>query len=120
MSGGVIRQMHMAHDSVDDEEFQEVIEQAKEEMQPLTRQTLVEIGKRKKRKKAREERDTRLSAQETLFPTGQLYTVLLADPPWMYDFSLDSGDNIENHYRTMDVEEIKGLDVPSLCYSDSV
>ena len=56
-------------------------------MQPLTQKALVDIGRRKRRKEARDERDTKLSAQETFFPTGQLYTVLLADPPWEYNFS---------------------------------
>ena len=53
VSGGVIRQIRQAHDSVDDEEFQEAVEQAKEDMQPLTRKTLVDIGKRKRREEAR-------------------------------------------------------------------
>ena len=77
-----LRDIRRAHEGIEDEEFEEIVEQAKEEMQPLTRKALADIGKQKQGKAAREERDTKLSAQETLFPTSQLYTVLLDDPPW--------------------------------------
>ena len=49
-----LRNIRQAHDSVDDEEFQEIIEQAKDEAQPLTRQALVEVGRRKRREEMRE------------------------------------------------------------------
>jgi len=45
-------------------------------------------------------------------PEGK-YEVILADPPWKYDFSKDSTDSIECHYPTMILEEIKNLKVPS-------
>jgi len=45
-------------------------------------------------------------------PEGK-YEVILADPPWKYDFSKDSTDSIECHYPTMTLEEIKNLEVPS-------
>jgi len=45
-------------------------------------------------------------------PEGK-YEVILADPPWKYDFSKDSTDSIEYHYPTMILEEIKNLKVPS-------
>lgn len=115
-----LRNIRQAHGSIDDLEFEEIVEQATDEGVPLTRRALVDVGKQKRRKEAREERDTKLSAQETLFPTGQLYTVLLADPPWRYSFAETENREIENHYPTMALDEIKGLDVPSLCYSDSV
>ena len=41
------------------------------------------------------------------------YQVIYADPPWKYDFSKDSADKIENHYPTMDLEDIKNLKIPS-------
>lgn len=37
------------------------------------------------------------------------FPILLADPPWRYDYAEDSGRAIENHYPTMDVEGIKAL-----------
>jgi len=41
------------------------------------------------------------------------YQVIYADPPWRYDFSLDSADKVERHYPTMSLEEIKAVDVPT-------
>ena len=120
VSKDLIRNVRKAHDPIGNDEFEEIVAQAKEEMQPLTRKALVDIGKRKRREEAREERDNRLSAQETLFPTGQLYTVLLADPPWRYDFAETENREVENHYPTMSLDEIKALDVSSIAYSDSV
>jgi N6-adenosine-specific RNA methylase IME4 len=39
--------------------------------------------------------------------------VILADPPWQYDFSLTVNREIENHYPTMTLEEIKAVKVPA-------
>lgn len=50
--------------------------------------------------------------EPSAIPTG-LYNVILADPPWRYDFSIDRGDEIENHYPTMSLDEIKAVKVPS-------
>ena len=72
-----LRDIRRAHEPIEDSEFQEIVEQATVVGVSLTRKALADIGKRKRREKVREERDTKLSAQETLFPTGQLYTVWL-------------------------------------------
>jgi N6-adenosine-specific RNA methylase IME4 len=45
-------------------------------------------------------------------PDGQ-YHLLLADPPWQYDFSETDCRKIENHYPTMTVEELCALTVPA-------
>ena len=45
-------------------------------------------------------------------PDGK-YNVILADPPWRYAFSESRSREIENHYPTMDLEEIKALDIPA-------
>ena len=120
ISGSNLRRIRLAHDQIDDDEFEEIVGQATDEGVPLTRKALTDIGARKRREEAREKRDAKLSTQETLFPAGQLYTVLLADPPWRYDFSETQNREIENHYGTMELEDIKALDVSSLAYSDSV
>ena len=44
-------------------------------------------------------------------PEGQ-YEIILADPPWRYEFSETSMRAIENQYPTMDLEQIKTLDIP--------
>lgn len=40
------------------------------------------------------------------------YSIIYADPPWRYDFSKDNSDKIENHYPTMELEDIKSLKFP--------
>ena len=45
-------------------------------------------------------------------PKGE-YDVILADPPWRYDFSPTIAINIENHYPTMAIEDICNLEIPS-------
>jgi len=52
-------------------------------------------------------------------PEGK-WNVILADPPWQYDFATDSKDEIENHYPTMDLEEIKALPVTGMAADHSV
>ena len=45
-------------------------------------------------------------------PQGR-YDVILADPPWRYDFAETRNRAIENQYPTMTLEKIKALEVPS-------
>ena len=45
-------------------------------------------------------------------PRG-IYDVLLADPPWQYDFAETDNRQIENHYPTMTADAIGALDVPA-------
>ena len=44
-------------------------------------------------------------------PTGK-FNVIYADPPWKYDFSVDTARSIEAHYPSMELEEICNLDIP--------
>ena len=41
------------------------------------------------------------------------YQIIYADPPWRYDFSPSKSRDIENHYPTMLLADIKALQVPS-------
>lgn len=41
------------------------------------------------------------------------YDVIYADPPWNYNFAETESRAIENHYPTMDLEDIKNIKVPS-------
>lgn len=45
-------------------------------------------------------------------PDGE-YEVLLADPPWQYDHQQSPNRDVENHYLTMSLSEIKDMDVPA-------
>ena len=42
-----------------------------------------------------------------------IFDVLYADPPWKYDFQKDSTDEIEAKYPTMELEDIKKMDIPA-------
>lgn len=50
-------------------------------------------------------------------PEGK-FQIILADPPWRYDFGNSDNRIIENHYPTMELADICALDVPSLCADD--
>lgn len=58
------------------------------------------------------QRDANLAALETIWPEGK-YQVIYADPPWRYENPPMGGSNrsIENHYPTMDLDEICSLDI---------
>jgi len=46
-------------------------------------------------------------------PVNGKYDVLLADPPWEYDFTESESRAIANHYPTMALDDIKALDIIS-------
>lgn len=41
------------------------------------------------------------------------YSIIYADPPWKYDFSISHNRDIENQYGTMELEDICKLNIPS-------
>lgn len=54
--------------------------------------------------------------QEVLAPPPlplEEYNVILADPPWRYDFSATENRQVENQYPTMEVEDICRIKVPA-------
>lgn len=54
------------------------------------------------------------------FPNKK-YKIIYADPPWKYDDPLKSDKvwgNVENHYQTMELDEICSLPVQSICDDD--
>lgn len=94
-------------------------------MSPEDARLLTEAKKREalKAKKAarRLEKEQELSKNATILPSGlQKYSVILADPPWRYTATSGGLRDVENHYPTMSLKEIKALDVQSLCHKDSV
>jgi len=46
-------------------------------------------------------------------PFNGLYDIILADPPWKYDFSNSGNRAIINQYPTMSIEDIKAMEVPA-------
>ncbi|KXB00031.1 hypothetical protein AKJ41_04485 [candidate division MSBL1 archaeon SCGC-AAA259O05] len=60
----------------------------------------------------RQERCEEIKKKIEELPEGE-YNVILADPPWEYEWSLTMTRKIENQYPTMTFEEIKNTDVPA-------
>jgi len=68
----------------------------------------------------RAERMSHMGEPPDLAEAGETYGVLLGDPPWRYEYSIDSGDTIEQHYPTMTTAEICALPVSEIAGEDSV
>lgn len=75
-----------------------------------------EIKRRKKEQRQQEKaaKVAEISAR-TPAPLDSLgpFPVIYADPPWRYDYAEDTTRQIENHYPTMSLDEIKALDIPA-------
>ena len=41
------------------------------------------------------------------------YQIIYADPPWRYEYAISNSRKIENQYQTMDLEDIKALQIPA-------
>lgn len=65
------------------------------------------VNRQEQREKKREQID-----ETPEVPDGQ-YEVLVADPPWQYDHQKTPNRDIENHYLTMSLSDIKDMDVPA-------
>jgi N6-adenosine-specific RNA methylase IME4 len=61
-----------------------------------------------------------LSAHNAPLPTDRKYPLILADPPWRYDFSMTATRSVERHYPTMSLEEICSLPVSDLAAPTAV
>jgi N6-adenosine-specific RNA methylase IME4 len=48
------------------------------------------------------------------------YSVVLADPPWRYDFSFSDSRAIEEHYPTMEIEDIMALPVHAILSDNAI
>ena len=121
LSRDSLRQMRQAHDNLSDEEYEQAKAESVETQTPLTRSALQEKSKQKRREETRQQREESLSATATQLPSGeQKFSVIYADPPWRYDFAETASREIENQYPTMDIEDIKAINVPELCHTDAV
>jgi len=45
-------------------------------------------------------------------PDGK-FSIIYADPPWQYEFSISTSRGTENHYPAMELEKIKEIKVPA-------
>lgn len=62
----------------------------------------------------------RIAKGNTPLRPANRYPVIYADPPWRYEFSRLASQGIENHYPTLEVEEICALPVGDLATPDAV
>ncbi len=53
-------------------------------------------------------------------PPSGTYKVILADPPWTYEFSQSPNRDLDNQYPTMTLDEICDLKVPDLARDDCI
>lgn len=78
----------------------------------------------KRTEERRQERVTKIAelSEATILPLVSLgrYPIILADPPWRYDFSKDDADEIENQYPTQTIEEICAHPVVDVALDDCV
>ena len=52
-------------------------------------------------------------------PDGK-YSLILADPPWRYEHMISASREIENHYPTMDTDDICKLGVNEIAAEDTM
>ena len=92
--------------SLPEELFESHITKVKGDNEELTTAGVLKIA----RNNEREGRNSDLPKVE--MPEGQ-FDVILADPPWKYEYSLSDSRKIENQYPTMELQEIMDMKVPS-------
>ena len=87
----------------------EIIKKAKE----------IRQAKTEKRRSERLEKIIEI-ADSSLPLEGKKYPLILADPPWSYDYSSTDNREIENHYPTMPLNEICELPVTDKAMDDCI
>jgi len=92
-------------------QVQQIIEHAPQHIkEQLRRNELSIFGAYKDLKRKNKRNSIKTTTPE--MPEG-LYSVIYADPPWKYDFSETKARKVENHYPTMELHEIKNLQIPA-------
>ncbi|MBT9167756.1 MAG: hypothetical protein DDT19_01096 [Syntrophomonadaceae bacterium] len=92
----------------------EIVEQVKAEaLENDKLATREEVLKRVRETKREEEILKKTIGLELVEPPRGKYNIILADPPWKYNFSETRVRAIENQYPTMDLEDIKNLMIPA-------
>ena len=102
----------VSHDTI--ARVEKIVQKAPEEVKEKLRRgdlTINKVYNEIKREENRQRYAERVKAVVSP-PTGK-YRVILADPPWRYEFSETRNREIENHYPTMDLEAIKALKIPA-------
>ena len=105
----------------DVEKIIKIKEEAPEFIEPILKgeKTISEINRKINRTKKINEIIEKASDKKRLSDIG-VYSVIYADPPWRYDYPISDSRRIENHYPTMDINEICDLEVQKICNDDAI
>lgn len=82
----------------------------------------IRAGRAEDRRRERITKIAEISEGNADLPNDRRYPVLYADPPWRYENPPMGGTNrsIENHYPTMELDEICALPVAGLATDDAI
>ena len=97
---------------IPEEVFENHISETKQSKKELTSASVLQIVKKQKREEKLKEYNERVKSKaETKVENNIIPNLVLADPPWRYEFSETTGRKIENHYNT---ENVSGMvdDIP--------
>ena len=86
--------------------YAEQVEKDPELKEAVSKGVPIKQVKKERRKKQREEKATELAQWKGEKLATAKPGLILADPPWRYDFSETDSRKVENQYPTMTVEEI--------------
>jgi len=71
------------------------------------------------RREIQQEKQAAISQSNSQLPTKR-YSVIYADPPWRYEHSATMNRDIENHYPTMELQDICNMPVQDISADDCV
>ena len=84
----------------------------------LTKEQILQVAREINREKQASRRKNQIAETPTI-PDGK-YNVILADPPWRYDYGFDIHGAADRHYKTLSPQEIADLPVHSLFEDNAV
>ena len=83
--------------------------------------TITEVKKEEKIKAQREKRVEKLPEKHQVFNVDKKYNIIYADPPWKYSAPKEYyGQDVQFHYNTMSLQELKKLPIKDICQKDCV
>lgn len=109
-----LAEARLLRDSLTDEDVVSLAAEADARDVDISRKELVKRAARQRRQAVKREHVERIAELPPVELTElDRFAVLYADPPWRYEHSVTTTRQIENHYPTMTVDEIKKLEVPA-------
>ena len=112
-----LSKIRAAH-AMPDETYEAAKAESLESSEPITRKALLGVSRKHKTDARRAKRPNPPPPSD--ITADRRYRVILADPPWRYDFHATDRRAIENQYPTMPIDEICDLPIPDLAKSNSI